>query len=76
MMQDWKDDNLNVLDDIERKCDLSKQYSKHTPIVSMHMQQGSMNKQPWMGRWILHIIVMGSIYTVSVFINRRKGQAK
>ena len=75
----WKDDYTDLLEDIDRKCDLCKRYSKTPPIpvVGMPMatkfnENVAMDLKQWNGRWILLIIDMWSRYTISVFINRKR----
>ena len=75
----WKEDYLELLEDIERKCDLCKRYTKTPPrpVVSMPMatrfnEKIAMDLKQWKGRWILHMIDMWSRYTISVFINRKR----
>ena len=69
----------DLLEEIDRKCDLCKRYAKTParPIVGMPMatqfnEKVAMDLKQWNGRWILHIIDMWSRYTISVFINRKR----
>ena len=75
----WKDDYTDMLEDIVRRCDLCKRYSKTPPrpVVGMPMatqfnEKVAMDLKQWNGQWILHIIDMWSRYTISVFINRKR----
>ena len=75
----WRDDYKDLLEEIDRKCDLCKRYAKTParPIVGMPMatqfnEKVAMDLKQWNGRWILHIIDMWSRYTISVFINRKR----
>ena len=75
----WRDDYQDLLEEIDRKCELCKRYSKTParPVVGMPMatqfnEKVAMDLKQWKGRWILHIIDMWSRYTISVFINRKR----
>ena len=75
----WHDDFDEDLIDIERKCDVCKQYARtpSRPVVSFPMasrfnEKVAMDLKKWKDRWILHMIDMWSRYTVSVFIERKK----
>ena len=75
----WKDDYTDMLEDIVRKCDLCKRYSKTPPrpVVGMPMatqfnEKVAMDLKQWNEQWILHIIDMWSRFTISVFINRKR----
>ena len=75
----WRDVYKDLLEEIDRKCDLCKRYAKTParPIVGMPMatqfnEKVAMDLKQWNGRWILHIIDMWSRYTISVFINRKR----
>ena len=75
----WKDDYKDLLEDIDRKCVLCKRYSNTPPrpVVGMPMatqfnEKVAMDLKQWNGRWILHIIDTWSMYTISVFINRKR----
>ena len=75
----WKDDYTDLLEEIDRKCNLCKRFSKTPPrpVVGMPMatqfnEEVAMDLKQWKGRWILHIIDMWSRYTISVFINRKR----
>ena len=74
-----RDDYQDLLEEIDRKCELCKRYSKTParPVVGMPMatqfnEKVAMDLKQWKGRWILHIIDMWSRYTISVFINRKR----
>ena len=75
----WRDDYQELLEEIDRKCELCKRYSKTParPVVGMPMatqfnEKVAMDLKQWKGRWILHIIDMWSRYTISVFINKKR----
>ena len=75
----WKGEYIDLLEEIDRKCDLCKRFSKTPPlpVVGMPMatqfnEKVAMDLKQWNGRWILHIIEMWSRYTISVFINRKR----
>ena len=75
----WRNEYVDLLEEINKSCDLCKRYAKTPPrpVVGLPMathfnETVAMDLKQWNGRWILHIIDMWSRYTVSVLINRKK----
>ena len=75
----WRNEYVDLLEEINKSCDLCKRYAKTPPrpVVGLPMathfnETVAMGLKQWNGRWILHIIDMWSRYTVSVLINRKK----
>ena len=74
----WRNEYVDLLEEINKSCDLCKRYAKTPPrpVVGLPMathfnETVAMNFKQWNGHWILHIIDMWSRYTVSVLINRK-----
>ena len=75
----WRNEYEDLLEEINKSCDLCKRYAKTPPrpVVGLPMashfnETVAMDLKQWNGRWILHIIDMWSRYTVSVLINRKR----
>ena len=75
----WRNEYADLLEEINKSCDLCKRYAKTPPrpVVGLPMashfnETVAMDLKQWNGRWILHIIDMWSRYTVSVLINRKR----
>ena len=77
----WRNEYVDLLEEINKSCDLCKRYAKTPPrpVVGLPLathfnETVAMDLKQWNGRWILHIIDMWSRYTVSVFISRKKAK--
>ena len=77
----WRNEYVDLLEEINKSCDLCKRYAKTPPrpVVGLPMathfnEAVAMNLKQWNGRCILHIIDMWSRYTVSVLINNKKAK--
>ena len=75
----WRNEYEDLLEEINKSCDLCKRYAKTPPrpVIGLPMayhfnELVAMDLKQWNGRWILHIIDMWSRYTVSVLINRKR----
>ena len=75
----WRNEYADLLEEINKSCDLCKRYAKTPPrpVVGLPMashfnETVAMDLKQWNGCWILHIIDMWSRYTVSVLINRKR----
>ena len=75
----WKEENEEIIEQINEKCELCKVYAQtpSRPEVGLAMaskfnEKVAMNLKQWNGRWILHIIDMWLRYTMSTFVDRKK----
>ena len=75
----WKEEYEEIIEQINRECELCKIYAKtpSRPVVSMPMaskfnEKVAMDLKQWNGHRILHIIDMWSRYTLSTFVDRKK----
>ena len=67
----WKEEYEEIIEQINKECELCKRYVKtpSRPVVGMPMaskfDEVVMDLKQWNGCWILHIIDMWSRYTLS-----------
>ena len=61
----WRNEYVDLLEEINKSCDLCKRYTKTPPrpVVGLPMATNfnetvAMDLKQWNGRWILHIIDM------------------